>query len=190
MHDVIVTVDGRTVAQNGIEVTQSFEMTPDVRPGRDDDRTAGQGARLADDGEHLGGELGQQLDRMGLGCRDQGVCGGEVSRCGACRRSCDQGLHRLPGAAVPELRAVAGRAPSPSAVHVPHDAWPSVDSNRGRRAVSAPAGSGDARSPSRMPRWRFRRRRVPLGPARGCRRAACPAARGSISSGRRPSAIA
>jgi hypothetical protein len=32
VHDVIVTVDGRTVAQNGIEVTQSFEMTPTSGP--------------------------------------------------------------------------------------------------------------------------------------------------------------
>ena len=32
VHDVIVTVDGRTVAQNGIEVTQSFEMTPASGP--------------------------------------------------------------------------------------------------------------------------------------------------------------
>ena len=28
VHDVIATIDGRVVAQNGVEVTQSFEMTP------------------------------------------------------------------------------------------------------------------------------------------------------------------
>ena len=32
VHDVIVVVDGRPVAQNGIEVTQSFEMTPTAGP--------------------------------------------------------------------------------------------------------------------------------------------------------------
>jgi hypothetical protein len=28
VHDVMATIDGKTVAQNGVEVTQSFEMTP------------------------------------------------------------------------------------------------------------------------------------------------------------------
>jgi hypothetical protein len=32
VHDVIATIDGRVVAQNGIEVTQSFEMTPTSGP--------------------------------------------------------------------------------------------------------------------------------------------------------------
>jgi hypothetical protein len=32
VHDVIVLVDGRPVAQNGLEVTQSFEMTPTSGP--------------------------------------------------------------------------------------------------------------------------------------------------------------
>ena len=32
VHDVIATIDGKVVAQNGIEVTQSFEMTPASGP--------------------------------------------------------------------------------------------------------------------------------------------------------------
>jgi hypothetical protein len=32
VHDVIATIDGRVVAQNGVEVTQSFEMTPTSGP--------------------------------------------------------------------------------------------------------------------------------------------------------------
>jgi hypothetical protein len=32
VHDVIATIDGKAVAQNGIEVTQSFEMTPTSGP--------------------------------------------------------------------------------------------------------------------------------------------------------------
>ncbi len=32
VHDVLVRVDGKTVAQNGLEVTQSFEMTPRAGP--------------------------------------------------------------------------------------------------------------------------------------------------------------
>ena len=32
VHDVIATIGGKTVAQNGIEVTQSFEMTPTSGP--------------------------------------------------------------------------------------------------------------------------------------------------------------
>mgnify|MGYP001567164098 FL=1 len=32
VHDVIATIDGKPVAQNGIEVTQSFEMTPTSGP--------------------------------------------------------------------------------------------------------------------------------------------------------------
>lgn len=32
VHDVIATIDGRVVAQNGVEVTQSFEMTPASGP--------------------------------------------------------------------------------------------------------------------------------------------------------------
>ena len=32
VHDVLATIDGRVVAQNGVEVTQSFEMTPASGP--------------------------------------------------------------------------------------------------------------------------------------------------------------
>jgi hypothetical protein len=32
VHDVMAQIDGRTVAQNGVEVTQSFEMTPTAGP--------------------------------------------------------------------------------------------------------------------------------------------------------------
>src|SRR5579863_3367194 len=32
VHDVIATIDGKVVAQNGVEVTQSFEMTPASGP--------------------------------------------------------------------------------------------------------------------------------------------------------------
>ena len=32
VHEVIATIDGKPVAQNGIEVTQSFEMTPSSGP--------------------------------------------------------------------------------------------------------------------------------------------------------------
>ena len=32
VHDIIATIDGQAVAQNGLEVTQSFEMTPSSGP--------------------------------------------------------------------------------------------------------------------------------------------------------------
>jgi hypothetical protein len=32
VHDIIATIDGKIVAQNGVEVTQSFEMTPTSGP--------------------------------------------------------------------------------------------------------------------------------------------------------------
>src|SRR6266436_4918336 len=32
VHDVIASIDGRVVAQNGVEVTQSFEMSPASGP--------------------------------------------------------------------------------------------------------------------------------------------------------------
>jgi hypothetical protein len=32
VHDIIATIDGKVVAQNGLEVTQSFEMTPTAGP--------------------------------------------------------------------------------------------------------------------------------------------------------------
>ena len=80
VHDVIALIDGKPVAQNGIEVTQSFEMTPDVRPGRHADRAQGQGARLADDGKHVGGELGQQRARLRVGGGHAGIGGRAISR--------------------------------------------------------------------------------------------------------------
>ena len=40
VHEVIALVDGKPVAQNGVEVTQTFEMTPASGPGRHADRAA------------------------------------------------------------------------------------------------------------------------------------------------------
>ena len=58
VHDVIATIDGQTVAQNGMEVTQSFEMTPLVWPCRNAGRIARQRTGLANDGKYLGRQLG------------------------------------------------------------------------------------------------------------------------------------
>ncbi len=80
VHDVIALIDGKPVAQNGIEVTQSFEMNPTSGPGRDARRASGQGTRVADDGKHVGGELGQQPARVRVGGRYEGIRGRTVSR--------------------------------------------------------------------------------------------------------------
>ena len=118
-----------------------------VRSGRDAYRARGQGTRVADAGKHLGGELGQPRDWMGVRRRHTRLGRGPVSRGGTSRGSCDQGLHWLPGAALPELRAVAGRASAPTAVHLSHDTGARLDECGSRGAVSAPAAArrGDQR---------------------------------------------
>ena len=56
VHDVMVVVDGRTVAQNGIEVTQSFELSPTSGPVGTPIELRAKGKRLP----------AWQLDQLGL----------------------------------------------------------------------------------------------------------------------------
>ena len=69
VHEVIALVDGKPVAQNGIEVTQTFEMTPASGPVGTPIELKVKGLGLADDGEHVGGELGQPGARLRVGGR-------------------------------------------------------------------------------------------------------------------------
>ena len=119
VHEVIALIDGKPVAQNGIEVTQSFETDSCLRPGGHADRAPSQGTWLADDGEHVGGELGQQPRGIRLRCGHEGVGSRAVPRGWTVRRSHGQDPHRISGSGLSELRAVARRASSAPAVHVP-----------------------------------------------------------------------
>ena len=73
VHEVIALIDGKPVAQNGIEVTQSFELTPASGPVGTPLELRVKGTRLADDGEHVGGELGQQPRGIRLRCGNEGI---------------------------------------------------------------------------------------------------------------------
>ena len=78
-------VDGRTVAQNGIDVTQSFEISAASGPiGTPIElRVKGLGWRTME--STWVGELGQQHARLGIGGERARVGGRAVSRGGTCR---------------------------------------------------------------------------------------------------------
>ena len=82
MHEVVALIDGKAVAQNGIDVTQTFELSPTSGPVGTPVEVKVQRARLAYDGKHVGGELGQQQRRLGLGGKHARIGGGAVSRTG------------------------------------------------------------------------------------------------------------
>ena len=131
VHDVIALIDGKPVAQNGIEVTQSFEMTPASGPvGTPIElRVKGLGWRTMESTWVV------NWDNNLLGfVSAAGSKGSAVARfraAGPAGHAHRQAADRLSGAGLPEPRAVADSAPAASAVHVPHDAG----SRRGARGV-------------------------------------------------------
>ena len=94
---------------------------------------------MADDGEHLGGELGQPGARVRVSGRHAGIGCRALPRGRARRRSRDQALHRVAGTGIPELRAVADCRSAAAAVHLQDDAR--RRSNRIRRALRASTDS-------------------------------------------------
>ncbi len=106
------------------------------RPRRHTDRAPRQRPWLADDGEHVGGQLGQQRGGLGLGgelarhgCR-------AVSRGGIAGRPRREGLHGISGPELSELRAGADGARSAAGVHVSRHLRPSRAARRVRRACT------------------------------------------------------
>jgi hypothetical protein len=77
---------------------------------------------VANDGEHLGGELGQSGARVRVGRGHSRIGGRAISRNRSAWRSRCQAVHRLAGIGVPELRTVAGRRAAAAAIHVSHHA--------------------------------------------------------------------
>ena len=125
------SIDGQPVAQNGIEVTQSFEMSPASGPVGTPIELTGQRARLADDGEHVGGELGQP--------RPRAWCRRPARRDPRSRDSAPpvrpathqvKLLYRLAGTGLFESRAVADRPPA------------AARSSRSRRRPGVPHACG------------------------------------------------
>ena len=143
VHEVIALIDGKPVAQNGIEVTQSFELTPASGP--------------------VGTPL--ELRVKGLGWRTMestwvvnwdnnlvgfvsaaGTKGSAVARfraAGPVGRSRGQDPHRISGSGLSELRAVTRRASPAPAVHVQNDARTSSVADGLCGTVSASASPED-----------------------------------------------
>ena len=80
---------------------------PGIRARRHADRAQRHRARLADDGEHLGGELGQPGARVRVGGRHARIGGGPVPRGRTGRRSSVKVYTGLSGSGLFEPRAVA-----------------------------------------------------------------------------------
>jgi hypothetical protein len=91
VHEVIARIDGAPVAQGGINLTQTFELTPASGPVGTADRVEGDGTRMAHHGKYLGRQLGQPRSRLGVGGGDARLGGGPASRLRSRRRSHRQG---------------------------------------------------------------------------------------------------
>ena len=105
-----------SVAQNGIDVTQSFEISATSGP-IGTRRTPSEGTWLADDGEHLGRELGQQHARWISAARARlrvarSGCGSAADHCQVYTAGIDSGS---------QSRAVARCPPAAPGIHLPHD---------------------------------------------------------------------
>ena len=97
--------------------------------------------RVADDGEHVGGELGQSGSRLRVGHRHARHGRGAVPRDRSRGRPRDQGLHRLHGSELSESRAGAERVPAEAPVRVSRD----------RLAPSAAGGYAEPYQAQKMP---------------------------------------
>ena len=149
VHDVMAVVDGRTVAQNGIEVTQSFELTPTSGPvGTPIELTVkGLGWRTMES------TWAVNWDNNAIGwVSAAGTHGSAVARFRAAGPPGDHAIKVYTGyQGQPYLNyeQSTGRASAPTAVHLPHDAGARVDDGGVRGAVSDPAGAGRGDQPGR-----------------------------------------
>ena len=170
VHEVIALVDGKPVAQDGVEVTQTFEMTPTSGPvGTPIElKVNGLGWRTMESTWVVNWD-NQTARLRAAGTR--GIRGRAISRDRSGRRSHREAVYGLPGAGVPESRAVAESLPSATTVHLPDDTRDGFASRGLRGAVSAAA---DVRNLSSRSRVRSSQpTQGPVGTRRCSRGAAC-----------------
>ena len=139
VHEVIALIDGKPVAQNAVNVTQTFALTPTSGPvGTPIElKVTGLGWRTMEstwvvnwDNQELGfvsaaGTRGSAVARF----RATGPAGDHVVKL----------YTGWQGSGLPELRAVAGRGAAAAAVHVPNDAGRDFGDAAYAETVSAPA---------------------------------------------------
>ena len=110
----------------------------DVGPSGHGHRAEGHRTRVAHDGKHVGGELGQPGAGVCV-CRQLSWFRGRALPCHrTARQSRRQAVYRLARTRVSELRTVTGCRFAASAIHISHDTG-HRRSSRARRTVSAAA---------------------------------------------------
>ena len=161
VHEVIALVDGKPVAQGGVNVSQTFTLSPTSGPVGTpiEMKVTGLGWRTMESTWVV------NWDNQELGfVTAAGTRGSAVARfraAGPVRRSRREAVYRLAGAGLPQLRTVAGGRAAETAIHVSHDSPAQRATPRTRSTINS------SRCPSPISRReqvsRFRPHRVRSG---------------------------